>query len=371
VIDLDALESNVATLKRLVTPAAVVVVCKANAYGHGAMPVATHAIAAGASAVAVALLDEAVELRDQGFTGEILVLTEPPLGAMPEAVDLGLAVTLYSAAGVTAASRAAATAKRTMRVHLKIDTGMHRVGADPAEALSLASAINQATFLELEGLYTHLAVADEPGNPFTDLQLDRFEAVRAELATAGIEPALLHAANSAGAIAHPRARLDLVRIGIAAYGQLPSPALLPILRRELADGDGLVPVLSLRSSVHLVRRLNAGERTSYGQHYELANDANVATVLIGYADGLPRLLGERGGEVLIGGRRRPIAGTVTMDQIVVDLADDDSVAVGDEVVLLGRQGDAEITAWEWAEATGTIAYEVLARLGPRLPRRLR
>jgi len=370
VIDVDALESNVAALKRLVAPAAVVVVVKANAYGHGAMLVATHAIAAGASAVAVALLDEAAELREQGFSGEILVLTEPPLGAMREAVDLGLAVTLYSAAGVTAASRAAEMAQRTMRVHLKVDTGMHRVGADPADALSLASGIMDATFLELEGLFTHLAVADEPENPFTDLQLDRFEAVRAELAGAGIQPALLHAANSAGAIAHPRARLDLVRIGIAAYGQSPSAALAPILSRELADGDALVPVLSLRSSVHLVRRVRVGERTSYGLRYEMAADSNLATVLVGYADGMPRLLGERRGEVLIGGRRRPIAGTVTMDQIVVDLAGDDSVAVGDEVVLLGRQGDAEITVWEWAEATGTIAYEVLARLGARLPRRL-
>jgi alanine racemase len=369
VIDLAALESNVASLRRLVAPSEVVVVVKADAYGHGAFPIATHAIAAGATAVAVALLDEAAELREQGFEGDILVLTEPPAAAMREAVDLGLQVTLYSASGVEAMSHAASAARRMTKVHLKIDTGMHRVGADPADALSLAAAITSAAHLELEGLFTHLALADKSEDPFTDVQLDRFEAVRDDLASAGIHARVLHAANSAGAIAHPRSRLDLVRVGIAAYGQLPAPALAPILARELAAGDALVPVLSLRSSVHLIGRLGAGERTSYGQHYELGADSVVATVLIGYADGLPRLLGERNGAVLIGGRRRPIAGTVTMDQIVVDLGNDDSVAVGDEVVLLGRQGDAEITAWEWAEATGTIAYEVLARLGPRVARK--
>jgi len=253
-----------------------------------------------------------------------------------------------------------------MDVHLKIDTGMHRVGADPADALALAKLIDLAPELELAGTFTHFAVADDPTDPLTELQLDRLEAVCATMRDAGIDPGIVHAANSAGAIAHPRARLDLVRIGIAAYGELPAPGLAPILADQLA-GHVLRPVLSLRSSVHLVRRLPAGERTSYGQHYLLERDSTVVTVPIGYADGMPRSLAAGGGEVLIGGRRRPIAGTVTMDQIIVDVGDD-AVEVGDEVVLIGPQGDAVITAAEWAERSGTLAYEILSRLGTRIPR---
>jgi len=255
-----------------------------------------------------------------------------------------------------------------MSVHLKIDTGMHRVGADPADALDLARLIDQAAELDLVGTFTHLAVADDPSDAFTGVQLDRFGEVCAAVRGAGIDPGLLHAANSAGAIAHGRARLDLVRIGIAAYGELPSPLLAPILAEQL-DTEVLRPVLSLRSSVHVVRRLAAGERTSYGQLYRLDRDSTVVTVPIGYADGVPRSLAAGGGEVLIGGRRRAIAGTVSMDQLIVDVGDD-VVRSGDEVVLIGAQGDEEITASEWAERTGTIAYEILSRLGTRIPRRI-
>jgi alanine racemase len=328
VIDPAALESNVELLARLVAPSQVMVVVKADGYGHGALPAATAALRAGAVGVGVALVDEAADLRDQGFDGSIFVLSEPPADALVTAAQLDVTCTLYSAEGIAASQLASRGAGRVMDVHLKIDTGMHRVGADPAHALALAKLIDQAPELELAGI--------------------------------------VHAANSAGAIAHPHARLDLVRIGIAAYGELPAPGLAPILADQLA-GHVLQPVLSLRSSVHLVRRLPAGERTSYGQHYLLERDSTVVTVPIGYADGMPRSLASGGGEVLIGGRRRPIAGTVTMDQIIVDVGDD-AVEVGDEVVLIGPQGAAVITAAEWAERTGTLAYEILSRLGTRIPR---
>jgi alanine racemase len=222
--------------------------------------------------------------------------------------------------------------------------------------------------LELRGTFTHLAVADNPADPMTARQLDRFEEVCAAMRAAGVDPRLVHAANSAGAIAHPRARLDLVRIGIAAYGELPAPELAPVLAGQLG-GEALRPVLSLHSRVHLVRRLAAGERTSYGQHYLLERDSTVVTVPIGYADGMPRSLGAGGGEVLINGRRRPIAGTVTMDQIIVDVGDDD-VRVGDDVVLIGAQGDDRITAAEWGARTGTLSYEILTRMGSRIPRQV-
>ena len=304
------------------------------------------------------------------------MLSEPPYEALVVAAELGVTSTLYSPQGIAAAQAAARLVGRGMSVQLKIDTGMHRVGAwipgtQAALRPRLANLIDRCRRARGSSeLFTHLAVlADEPRtDPFTRLQLERFEEVCAAIRSAGIDPGLVHAANSAGAVAHERARLDFVRIGIAAYGQLPSPRLAPILAVQIG-GERLRPVLSLRSSVHLVRRLAAGERTSYGRKYLLARDSTVVTVPIGYADGVPRSLAASGGEVLIGGRRRPIAGTVTMDQIIVDVGDDD-VSVGDEVVLIGAQGDEEITATEWAERTGTIAYEILTGLSARIPRRI-
>jgi alanine racemase len=249
---------------------------------------------------------------------------------------------------------------------------MHRVGAAPCEALAVAKAIAEAPELELQGLFTHLAVADEPDDPFTARQLRVFDEVRRELAGHGIRPPIVHAANSAGAIAHPAARLDLVRCGIACYGHLPSPALAGHLAAgHLAAGLGpsaaLHPVLSLKARVHLVRELDAGERTSYGLAYELPVRSQVAVIPLGYHDGVPRAL-ERGGEVLVGGRRRRIAGSVTMDQVIVDCGPDGGVRPGDEAILIGRQGGEEITAEEWAERLGTICYEVLCGIGPRVPR---
>jgi alanine racemase len=244
---------------------------------------------------------------------------------------------------------------------------MHRVGADLTSALGLARRIGDAGGLFLEGLWTHLAVADEADDAFTGVQLDRFASVRAELAAAGISPATLHVANSSGAIAHPASRFDLVRTGIALYGYLPSPA---VRARWIAQvgNEQLRPVLSLKARVHYVRRLRRGARPSYGRREALSHDSMVATIPLGYADGVPRALGPAGGAVLIGGRRRPILGTVTMDQLMVDVGEAGDVAPGDEVVLLGRQGEEVITAEEWAELVGTISYEILCAIGPRVPR---
>ena len=214
--------------------------------------------------------------------------------------------------------------------------------------------------LELEALWTHCAVADEPDRTFTGEQLDRFDAVVAELARAGIEVPLTHAANSAAAITHPAARRSLVRCGIAVYGVDPSP--------ELAGALPLRPALRLRSEVSFVKRVAAGEGISYGLHHTFDRATTVATVPIGYADGVRRRLGLLHQEVLVGGVRRPIVGVVTMDQLMVDCGDD-PVAVGDEVVLLGRQGDEEVRATEWAAALDTIGYEITCGIGPRVPRR--
>jgi alanine racemase len=253
-------------------------------------------------------------------------------------------------------------------VHVKVDTGMHRVGLAPEAAADFALAVARSQ-LSLEGFWTHLAVADgdrAEDREFTDLQLSRFEGHLADLEARGVRPALRHAANSAGAIAHPRARYDMVRTGIALYGELPHPAMAAAIAAA-GDGEALRPVMSLRSQVVAVRRLDAGERPSYGRLRPLPEPSTVATVPVGYADGIPHRLFDNGGEVLIGGRRRPLAGAVTMDQIVVDCGADD-VAVGDDVVLIGTQGDEHIGASEWAERVGTISYEVLTGIGPRVPR---
>lgn len=358
-VDLGAVAHNVAVLADRVAPARLCAVVKANGYGHGAVPVAEAAVAAGATGLAVALVDEGVELRAAGLTAPILVLSEPRPEEMARVVAEDLTAAVYTMAGVTALAEAARRWGTTASVHLKVNTGMNRVGAQPADLLALARAIDADPALELDALWTHCAVADEPGHPFTDEQRARFLAAADELAGAGLRPSLLHAANSAGGILREDLRFDLVRAGIAIYGIDPAP--------ELAGMVDLRPALSLHAHVTHVKRVGAGERVSYGLRHEFGHDANVATVPLGYADGVPRRLSGVGGEVLVGGRRRPIVGVVTMDQLMVDCGDD-PVAVGDEVVLLGRQGDEAVTANEWGERLGTIGYEVVCGIGARVPR---
>jgi alanine racemase len=353
-VDLGAIAHNVAVLRRLVAPSALWAVVKANGYGHGAVEVARTTVEAGADGLCVATVDEGMALRAAGIEAPVLVLAEPASSRYHDAADAGLAVALYSDAGIDAASAA------PLGVHLKVDTGMHRVGAEPADAVRLATRILAAPSLHLQAVWTHLAVADEPDDPYTAEQLAAFDLTRAGLAAAGIEVPLVHAANSAGALAHPAARLDLVRAGIALYGIPPSAAVASHC------GD-LCPALSVRSRVTHVQRRRAGERISYGLRHRFATDSTVATVPAGYADGVPRRLSATGGSVLIGGRHRPIVGVVTMDQLMVDCGDDD-VARGDEVVLIGRQGDVSISADDWAARLDTIGYEIVTGLGPRLPR---
>ena len=289
-----------------------------------------------------------------------------PLAAVPEVLAAGLTPTVYRPEGVAALAAAAEDQGRSaVGVHLKVDTGMHRVGADPDRAVDLALALTASGGLRLEGLWTHLAAADELAHPFTAEQLARFEEVRGRLRAQGIVPPLVHVANSAGALSHPRARYDLVRCGISLYGYT------PFARGDLPAGAGEVPlrpVLSLRARVSLVRELAAGERPSYGLRRPLQQRSWVATVPVGYADGVPRGLLDGGVGALVGGRRRPLAGAVTMDQIVLDCGPDPDVAPGDEVVLIGNQGGERVGADDWAAALGTISYEVLCGIGARVPR---
>ncbi|MGH9076404.1 MAG: alanine racemase [Acidimicrobiales bacterium] len=366
-VDLAAVAHNAGVLARASAPALLCAVVKAGGYGHGAVPVARAALAGGARWLAVAMVSEGLELRAAGIDAPVLVLSEPEPAAMAGAVGAGLTPTLYTGPGVVAAAAAAAGGGAPLAVHVKVDTGMYRVGAAPDDAVRLALEVEEHRGLRLEGLFTHLAVADEVDDPYTAGQLARFAGAVDRLAGVGVRPPLLHAANSAGALWHPEARLDMVRCGISLYG------LAPCAGRP-AGGDGgrwldlLRPALALRARVSFVKEVAAGERISYGLRYRLEQPSVIATVPIGYADGLPRRLGAVGGEVLIGGRRLPIAGTVTMDQVMVDCGAGAAVAAGDEVTLIGAQGDHEVGAWEWAERVGTIAYEVVCGLGERVPR---
>lgn len=365
-VDLDAIAHNARLLTGVVAPAELCAVVKADGYGHGAVASATAALAGGATWLAVALVEEGVVLRDAGVTAPILLLSEPPVAAMSVALATGLTPTVDSTVGVIAAGaavKARGPGHPPMAVHVKLDTGMHRVGADPAQLAALVRAVVADPGLELDGLWTHLAVADDADqDAFTAAQTAAFCGAVNELAAVGVRPRRLHVANSAGALAHAEARFDMVRCGLALYGYDPR-------RPRPATPVGLRPALSLRARVSHVRRLVAGEAVSYGRRYCLPVDAIIATVPLGYADGVPRRLFETGGQVLLDGRRRPIAGAITMDQLMVDCGPDVEVAVGDEVVLLGRQGEETITAEEWAERLDTIAYEIVCAISTRVPRR--
>lgn len=363
-IDRTALVHNVGVLKARADSARVLAVVKADGYGHGAITAAEAAIEAGVDGLCVALVQEGVELRRAGIEVPVLVLSEQPLEQLGELVAHGLIATAYSARYVDAlADEARRHDVSGHEVHLKIDTGMNRVGCRPADASEVAGRIlARSPHLMLGGVFTHLATADDPDPTETDRQLDRFDTALAELRRAGIDPGLVHASNSAATLAHPRARYDVVRVGIAAYGIAPDVAMAAACR-------DLRPALSLRSRVSHVKRVNPGEGVSYGLRHRFDRPTTVATVPIGYADGVPRRSGLSGGAVLIGGVPRPIVGVVTMDQLMVDCGDD-TVQVDDEVVLIGRQGEAEITAQDWAVITGTIGYEIVCGLSRRLPRRV-
>jgi alanine racemase len=352
-VDLDAIRHNVRTLRPAGTQLMAVV--KADAYGHGDVAVARAALEAGASWIGVALVEEGVRLRDAGIDAPILVLSEFPPGSEPAAIAAGLTPSLYSDAALERVS--AAAAGREIGVHVKVDTGMHRAGVYPPEATTAFVERVASSGLRLEALWTHYASSSEDEKT-TLVQLECFLEVVGDVRAAGHAATLLHTANSGATILYPETHLDLVRTGIAMYGLDPAPG--------VTDGLGLRPALSWRSRVAATRRLPAGERVSYGHRYRLERDSNVATVPVGYADGYPRTLSSRA-DVLIRGQRCRVAGSVTMDQLIVDCGDV-PVGSGDDVVLLGNQGDETIGADQLARQADTIGYEIVTGIGSRVPR---
>ncbi len=355
-VRLDAIQTNVQVVRRALAPATMMwAVVKANAYGHGAVPVARAALEAGADALAVALPEEGWALRQAGIGSPILVLGPilPEQAASVVGADLDAIV--FSPAVIEALARAAADRGRPARVHLKVDTGMGRVGAQPDDVAALAERIVAERALQWAGLMTHLADADHEEREWTRGQYRQLLRVVEGLRRRGWAPPV-HAANSAGALRFPGLQADGVRVGLALYGVAP-----------WAGAPPLEPALALQSVVTMAKRVPAGFRVGYGHTYETAEPLTIATVAAGYADGVRRGLSNRGAAI-VGGRRVPIVGQVSMDQLTLAVPREVRVQVGDPVVLLGRQGGAAVSAGDWAAWLDTIPYEVLCGIGARVPR---
>ena len=357
-VDLDALGHNLALLKSRVEPARILAVVKADAYGHGAPAVSGYLERAGVDWLGVALVEEGVELRRRGITSPILVLGTS--GAEQPALygRYGLTPTVSSLEQLELWSRFATEAGSLRSLHLKVDTGMVRLGVMPEEFPQALELVRRHPHLELAGVLSHLADANEPESPRTGEQTVRFDALLELLTAEERGRVLVHLTNSAGALHHPPTRLDLVRLGLSLYGLDPA-------RRDA----GLRPVMSVVSRVVQVKKIAVGARVGYGGIWRADRESLVAIVPVGYADGYGRRLSNRA-QVLVRGRRAPVVGAVSMDMCAVDVTDTGAEG-GDEVILLGRQGEETIGAWDLAEQAGTIPYEVLCLLGLRLPRSYR
>ncbi|HEX8682547.1 MAG TPA: alanine racemase [Ardenticatenaceae bacterium] len=362
-VDLSAIAQNARRLKELVGPeVALLAVMKADAYGHGAVKVAQTALNNGASWLGVAAFPEAQLLRDAGIDAPLLVMGYTPPWQARAALRLDLRVTLFSLDVARALSKAAVALEREARVHIKVDTGMHRLGLFPGEVLPFIRSIRDLPGLIVEGLFTHFSVADagdEFYREYTREQLRRFQTLLDELKAAGVHTPIVHAANSAATLTVPEARFDMVRPGIALYGLAPSP--------EVPLPSGFRPALSWKTQVAQVKELPPGSYVSYGATYRTEEACRIAVIPVGYADGFRRAPANWR-EVLVRGQRAPLVGRVTMDQTMIDVTAIPGVRQGDEVVLIGPQGNDRITAEEVAERLGTIPYEVVSEILARVPR---
>lgn len=362
-IDLAALRHNVGVLRRAAGSAAVMAVVKADAYGHGLVPCAAAARAGGATWLGVALLGEALALRAAGDTGRILTWLAVPGDAFAECIAADVDVSAYNEDMLAEIAGAAAAVGRCARVHLKIDTGLSRGGASTSDWPQLCHRARQ---LEIEGLisvagvWSHFAYADAPGHATIAAQIAEFDEALVVAAGAGLDPEVRHIANSAATLTLPAAHYDLVRPGIAVYGISPGPEV------GSAEELGLRPVMTLAARLVQVKRVAGGRGVSYGHTYTTNRDTTIGLVPVGYADGVPRAASNRG-PVFAAGKVRTIAGRVCMDQVLLDVGDD-PIAAGDPVVFFGDPASGYPTTDQWAEACDTIAYEIVTRVGPRVPR---
>ncbi|MER5717354.1 alanine racemase [Streptomyces sp. NPDC002132] len=365
-IDLGAVRANVRTLRAKAPGAAFMAVVKADGYGHGAAPCARAAVEAGATWIGTATPEEALALRAEGGLPDdvrIMCWLWTPGGPWRAAVEAGLDVSVSALWALREAEEGARLAGRTARVQLKADTGLGRNGCQPADWPGLVDEALRAEaegLIRVTGLWSHLACADEPGHPSIAAQLTVFREMVTYAETRGLRPEVRHIANSPATLTLPESHYDLVRPGIAMYGVSPSPEL-----GSSAD-LGLRPAMTLRASLALVKHVPGGHGVSYGHHYTTPGETTLGLVPLGYADGVPRHA-SGSGPVLIGGKWRTAAGRIAMDQFVVDLGGDEPEA-GAEAVLFGPGDRGEPTAEDWAQAAGTIGYEIVTRIGARVPR---
>ena len=360
VVDLSALTANLRQARQFLSPGCdILAVVKANAYGHGAVAITKALVQQGVTRFAVATIQEGAQLRDAGIQAQILVMGALPPAQLADLLGYDLTPVIYESniAAELAARRGAPSTPYP--VHLKVDTGMGRLGLLPEQVLPLLQSPAFQGPLRLAGLMTHLADADNADPAYTKIQIERFQTVLAGLRKAGLSVPLIHAANSAAILGHPAAHFNLVRPGIMLYGYSTAP--------QSSQAATLTPVLSLRSQVAQVRRLAQGDSVSYNRSFVAARPSKIAVLPIGYADGYSRTLSNRG-HVLVQGRRCPVVGRVCMDMTLIDVTDLPDIRSGDEAVLIGRQGADTILATDLAAWSGTIPYEVLCGIGPRVPR---
>ncbi|WP_073948316.1 alanine racemase [Streptomyces kebangsaanensis] len=365
-IDLAAVRANARAMRERAPGAALMAVVKSDAYGHGAVPCARAAVAAGATWLGTATPEEAFALRAAGLSPErvrIMCWLWTPGGPWQQAVEADLDVSVSGMWALAEVREAARRAGRPARVQLKADTGLGRSGCQPADWPGLVAEALRAEaegLVRVTGLWSHFACADEPGHPSIAAQLDRFREMVAHAERQGVRPEVRHIANSPAALTLPETHFDLVRVGIALYGVSPSAEIG-------APADfGLRPAMTLSASLALVKHVPGGHGVSYGHHYVTPGETTLGLVPVGYADGIPRHASGTG-PVLVGGKWRTVAGRVAMDQFVVDLGGDEP-GTGSEAVLFGPGDRGEPTAEDWAQAAGTIAYEIVTRIGTRVPR---
>jgi len=362
-IDLDALRANVAALRARAPGAAFMAVVKADGYGHGMVPCARAALEAGATWLGAATPEEALALRAAGLDARVLCWLWTPGGPWRACIEAGIDVTVSGHWALAEVSEAARLAGRSARVQLKIDAGLGRNGAQPADWPDLVRAARQAErdgLVEVTGVWAHFSCADEPGHPSIARELSVFRTALAQAEEAGLTPEVRHIANSPGTLTLPEAHYDLVRPGVAMYGISPVP------QTAGPEEFGLRPVMTLGGRLASVKRVPGGHGVSYGHQYVTPGETTLALVPLGYADGVPRHA-SGAGPVLVAGKWRTVAGRVAMDQFVVDLGGD-AASPGDEAVLFGPGDRGEPTAEDWARACGTIAYEIVTRIGARVPR---
>jgi len=361
-INLDNLKHNLASFRNhLAEKTAIMAVVKADAYGHGSVEVARVALNNSANWLAVAFVEEGIELRDHGIDAPILVFNPPFAEQVELYFDYDLTPTLFNQATATLFSEEASKRKENKNIHIKIDTGMGRIGIFPyTAAQSFIRSVRALPNLVVQGIYTHFATADEKDKSFARKQLARFLHVVRSLKSKNICPPLVHAANSAAALEMPEAWLDMVRLGISMYGHYPSEE----INKDVLP---LKPLMSLKSRVSHLKEVPAGTCISYGCTYVTKGNTRVATIPLGYADGYNRLMSNKT-HVLINGKRLPLIGRICMDQFLVDVSIDPKVKEGDQVVLFGKQGQENIPVEELSGIMGTINYEVLCAVGKRVPR---